>query len=241
MNPKFETYYNYLIAENQKYNLTAITEREDVFAKHFEDSLAGADLIPNGASVLDIGAGAGFPSVPLKIVRDDITVTMLDSVGKKVDFLNRLVGILELEGIEAIHTRIEDYRLGNREQGIGNSGGLGSNNSQKLSSKSYPLIPKHDIVVARAVASLNILCEYALPFVKVGGSFVAYKAVGVEDEIKAAQNAIKILGGKIAQVKQVSLECKGEKLERNLVVVTKVADTPPKYPRSGNKPRLQPL
>ena len=239
MNQKFETYYNYLIAENQKHNLTAITEREDVFVKHFEDSLAGADLIPAGASVLDIGAGAGFPSVPLKIIRDDITVTMLDSVGKKVDFLNRLVGILELEGIEAIHTRIEDFEM------------CGTPKTASPTELSCVVEddcrgrrlrrPAFDIVVARAVASLNILCEYALPFVKVGGSFVAYKAVGVEDEIKAAQNALKILGGKITQVKQVSLECKGEKLERNLIVVTKVADTPPKYPRSGNKPRLQPL
>jgi len=215
-NERFEKYYDYLIAENHKYNLTAITEREEVFVKHFEDSITAVDLIPNGANVLDVGAGAGFPSVPLKIMRDDIIVTMLDGVGKKVDFLNRLSKLLSLNGIEAIHTRVEDF----------------------VSSGSRL---KYDVVVARAVASLNTLAEYALPFVKTGGVFIAYKASGIDDEIKNAQNALDILGGKITQIKPVVLQCKGEQISRNLVAITKIAETPSKYPRKGNKPRLQPL
>jgi len=213
MHKKFETYYNYLIAENQKYNLTAITGREEVFVKHFEDSLAGIDLIPEGASVLDIGAGAGFPSVPLKIVRPDITVTMLDSVGKKVDFLNRLVGLLGLNGITAVHTRIEDFVIR----------------------------PVFDVVLARAVAPLNTLAEYALPFVQIGGVFIAYKASDIDDVIKSAQNSLNILGGKVTQIKKAVLNYNSEKIQRSLIVITKTTETPPKYPRKGNKPRLTPL
>jgi len=220
MDKKFETYYNYLISENQKYNLTAITDMEEVFVKHFEDSLTAADLIPHNASVLDIGAGAGFPSVPLKLVRDDITVTMLDSVGKKADFLNKLIGLLKLERIKAIHVRVEDYMTAKTNP---------------------PTRPEFDIVTARAVAPLNTLAEYALPFVKIGGKFIAYKSSEIDNEINNAQNALKILGGKIIKTKHVTLLCKDEKINRSLVVVAKISETPPQYPRKGNKPRLQAL
>jgi len=250
MDKKFEIYYNYLISENQKYNLTAITDREEVFAKHFEDSLTAVDLIPYGANVLDIGAGAGFPSVPLKIVRDDIPVTMIDSVRKKIDFLNRLIELLELKDINAIHTRAEDFHPLRchceepSDEAIPRTERKCSN--QEIASSQAPrndigARALFDVVLARAVASLNTLAEYALPFVKTGGVFIAYKTADIDDEIKNAQNALNILGGKIIQTKKIALQCKGEKIKRNLIVITKIADTPLKYPRKGNKPRLYPL
>jgi len=215
-----ETYFNYLIEQNKIHNLTAITDRDEVWVKHFEDSLAAADLIPRGAKVLDIGAGAGFPSVPLKIKREDINVTMLDSVRKKVDFLNNLVELLGLSDIKAIHTRIEDFIP-----------------SLRGKAEAIPCKDIYNVCVARAVAKLNVLCEYALPFVKVGGIFIAYKSVEIDKELEEASNAIKILGGELKEIKDYSLKFG----ERKLIVIKKTKPTPPEYPRGGNKPRLKPL
>ena len=212
-NFKFELYYNYLTEQNKIHNLTAITEREDVWTKHFEDSIAAADIIPSGAGVLDIGAGAGFPSVPLKIVRGDIVVTMLDGVKKKAEFLNGLIKLLELDGITAAHGRVEERRAAAAQDNF-------------------------DVSVARAVARLNILCEYALPFVKIGGIFIAYKSSDIDGELAEAQNALKILGGEIDNIKEYTL---GGGIKRKLVIIRKARQSPDKYPRGGNKPRLKPL
>lgn len=207
---EFSQYYDLLIEWNNKFNLTAVTERDQVELLHFKDSILPIDLIPEKSSVLDVGSGAGFPAIPLKIVREDISVTMIDSVNKKVTFLNEVIKTLGLKNIEAQHKRIEDIEKSK----------------------------KYDVVTSRAVAPLNVLCEYCLPFVKKGGFMLAYKAVGVEEELKEAKKAIEILGG--GEEKIIIRELSPE-IKRAFVIIKKIKDTPSSYPRGGNKPRLKPI
>lgn len=206
----FNRYAEMLRERNEKINLTAITEPEEVKVKHFLDSCSAAELLPGGASVLDIGSGAGFPGLPLKIVRPDLTVTLLDSVNKKVAFMNDVVAELKLSGVTAVHARIEDF----------------------------PHKGEYDAVVSRAVAELSTLAEYALPFVKIGGAFIAYKSEKAESEAEAAASAITLLGGRIREIREAFV---ATGLTRKLIVIDKIAPTPPKYPRGKNLPRLKPL
>lgn len=206
----FNRYAEMLRERNEKINLTAITEPEEVKVKHFLDSCSAAELLPGGASVLDIGSGAGFPGLPLKIVRPDLTVTLLDSVNKKVAFVNDVVAELKLSGATAVHARIEDF----------------------------PHKGEYDAVVSRAVAELSTLAEYALPFVKIGGAFIAYKSEKAESEAEAAASAITLLGGRIREIREAFV---APGLTRKLIVIDKIAPTPPKYPRGKNLPRLKPL
>lgn len=206
----FDRYAEMLTERNEKVNLTAITDPDEVRVKHFTDSLAAIDLIKTGATVLDIGSGAGFPGIPLKIARDDISVTLLDSVNKKVAFMNDVIADLGLKNIEAVHARIEDF----------------------------PHKGEFDVAVSRAVAELTTLAEYALPFVKVGGTFVAYKSEKAEAEAAAAGNAVALLGGRLREIREVNV---APGLTRKLIVVDKIDPTPLKYPRGKNLPRLKPL
>ena len=206
----FDRYAEMLTECNEKVNLTAITDTDEIRVKHFTDSLAAIDLIKTGATVLDIGSGAGFPGIPLKIARDDISVTLLDSVNKKVAFMNDVIADLGLKNIEAVHARIEDF----------------------------PHKGEFDVAVSRAVAELTTLAEYALPFVKVGGTFVAYKSEKAEAEAAAAGNAVALLGGRLREIREVNV---APGLTRKLIVVDKIAPTPSKYPRGKNLPRLKPL
>lgn len=206
----FNRYAEMLRERNEKINLTAITEPEEVKIKHFLDSCSAAELLPGGASVLDIGSGAGFPGLPLKIVRPDLTVTLLDSVNKKVAFVSDVVAELKLSGVTAVHARIEDF----------------------------PHKGEYDAVVSRAVAELSTLAEYALPFVKIGGAFIAYKSEKAESEAKAAASAITLLGGRIREIREAFVAAG---LTRKLIIIDKIAPTPPKYPRGKNLPRLKPL
>lgn len=206
----FNRYAEMLRERNEKINLTAITEPEEVKIKHFLDSCSAAELLPGGASVLDIGSGAGFPGLPLKIVRPDLTVTLLDSVNKKVAFVSDVVAELKLSGVTAVHARIEDF----------------------------PHKGEYDAVVSRAVAELSTLAEYALPFVKIGGAFIAYKSEKAESEAEAAASAITLLGGRIREIREAFVAAG---LTRKLIVIDKIAPTPPKYPRGKNLPRLKPL
>lgn len=206
----FNRYAEMLRERNEKINLTAITEPEEVKVKHFLDSCSAAELLPGGASVLDIGSGAGFPGLPLKIVRPDLTVTLLDSVNKKVAFMNDVVAELKLSGVTAVHARIEDF----------------------------PHKGEYDAVVSRAVAELSTLAEYALPFVKIGGAFIAYKSEKAESEAEAAASAITLLGGRIREIREAFVAAG---LTRKLIIIDKIAPTPPKYPRGKNLPRLKPL
>lgn len=206
----FDRYAEMLTERNEKVNLTAITDPDEIRVKHFTDSLAAIELIKTGATVLDIGSGAGFPGIPLKIARDDISVTLLDSVNKKVAFMNDIIADLGLKNIEAVHARIEDF----------------------------PHKGEFDVAVSRAVAELTTLAEYALPFVKVGGTFVAYKSEKAEAEAAAAGNAVALLGGRLREIREVNV---APGLTRRLIVVDKIDPTPLKYPRGKNLPRLKPL
>lgn len=209
---KFERFYELLISYNEKFNLTGITKKEEVEYKHFIDSLAGVEEIKG--EVLDIGAGAGFPSVPLAIVREDCSFLMIDSLNKRIEFLKTVIDELKLKNIQANHCRAEELK--------------------KKTEK------KFDSVVVRAVAKLNTLCEYSLPYLKTGGKLIVYKSE-TEEEIKEAKNALAILGGKIERVAEKDFILNGEKFKRNLIIIKKERETPKKYPREGNKPKLEPL
>ena len=209
-------YEKILLECNEVMNLTAITEHEEVLEKHFLDSitLLLSKKLTEGCSLIDIGAGAGFPSMPVKIVREDINLTMLDSLNKRVNFLNTVVENLALKEAKAIHFRAEE-------------GG-----------KNKDLREKFDVATARAVADLAVLAEYAIPFVKTGGYFVAMKGNAPEEEINGAKKAIKEMGGQIEEVKEVILP---SGINHCLVIIKKIAPTPSKYPRKAGKPSKEPI
>ena len=210
---KLEAFYNLVVEENKKFNLTAITEKNDFAVKHILDSCLPHTMLPQNAKVIDVGAGAGFPSIPIKIIRPDLNLTMLDSLNKRVNFLNDCVSKLNLKNATAVHFRAEDYAAKNREG--------------------------FDVAIARAVASLETLSEYCLPFVKVGGSFVALKGSSYKEELQKANFAINILGGRVEEIQNINLEeVDGERANIN---IKKVKPTPSKYPRGKNQPRLKPL
>lgn len=211
---KLEKFKNFLLEYNQKVNLTAICGEKEVYIKHFYDSILPQEYFFEGAKVVEIGSGAGFPSLPLKIVRDDLNFTLIESTGKKCTFLNEAVDKLELSGVQVLNIRAED-------------GGRMEN-----------LREKFDISVARAVARLNVLCEYCLPFVKVGGRFIAYKG-DCGEEIEESKNAVKILGGEIEKIEKYSLPENGGK--RTVILIKKVCATPLLYPRGRGLERKKPL
>jgi len=200
-------YSEMLVQWNEKINLTAITDPEGISVKHFFDSIYPFSLVdlPKGSTLIDVGTGERFPSCPVKIWRDDIKITLLDSLQKRITFLAQLSDSLSL-GATCIHSRAED---------------LG---------KSAEFREKFDFATARAVANLADLCEYCLPFVKVGGKFLALKGSGADEEIKQAKDAVKLLGGKITQTTEYTLP-NGD--GRTLVVIDKVSATPDKYPRTS--------
>lgn len=214
---QFLTYFEMLVEWNKKMNLTAITEYEEVMKKHFVDSLSltqAFDLSDN-LSLIDVGTGAGFPGLPLKIVFPNLKITLLDSLNKRVQFLNAVIEELGLQDIEAVHGRAEDF------------------------AKENLLREKFDLAVSRAVANLTTLSEYCLPFVKVGGSFISYKSEKAADEIDQAKKAIFLLGGNLE--KQIELHLPDSDIYRNLVVIEKKAASPKKYPRKAGLPAKEPL
>lgn len=213
---KFETYAQLLVMWNEKINLTAITEPDEICEKHFLDSVLPFKMwgrLCENAKIIDVGTGAGFPSCPLKIMRNDVQITLLDSLNKRINFLKSVSDELALEAV-FVHGRAEEY----------------GNNAE--------FREKYDIATARAVANLTELCEYCLPFVKVGGYFVALKGQSGEAEVDVARNAVKILGGKIEEVTPYNLP-NGD--GRVLVVIKKIAKTPPKYPRNKGQMKKKPL
>ena len=209
---KFEIYYKELVEYNEKVNLTAITEKEEVFIKHFYDSGLSINYIPQGAKVVDVGTGAGFPGVPIKVLKQDIDLHLVDSLNKRIVFLDYLKSKLSLT-YNTYHARAEEFCAKYREQ--------------------------YDICVSRAVAKLNTLAEYCLPLIKVGGKFIAYKSADIEQEIIESQNAIKILGGEIEEIKKFNLP--NNMGSRCLVIIKKIKNTNKKYPRNKNLPKLKPL
>ncbi len=207
---KFEKYYNLIDFYNSKFNITAITEKNEVYLKHFTDSILGAEFIDG--DFIDIGSGGGFPAIPIKILKPDLKVTLIEATGKKCEFLKEVVEELDLKDVNVIFGRAEEL----------------------AHDKNFR--EKFDFVTARAVAALPSLSEYCIPFLKVGGKFVAFKA-DAESEIKESENAIKILGGKIEEVKKFDLAGN----LRTLVIVKKERQTENVYPRPNAKIRKKPL
>ena len=215
---QFLDYYELLVEWNSFMNLTAITEFDEVVTKHFVDSISlvkAVDLSKKNVSVIDVGTGAGFPGVPLKIVFPDMKVTLLDSLSKRVKFLKEVIHVLELENIDAIHGRAED------------------------AAKSVDLRENFDFCVSRAVANLSTLSEYCLPFVKIGGMFVSYKSEKIAEEMKDAKRAVFILGGEF--FKQVEFTLPDSDIYRNLFLIEKKKVTPIKYPRKAGLPSKEPI
>ena len=211
---KFSAFSALLKEYNQKFNLTSITADEEIKYKHFYDSLYGAELFGKNARVAEIGSGGGFPSIPLKIARPDLSFTLIESTGKKCEFLKIVVKELSLDGVEIVNARAEEI------------------------AKDLRYREAFDVCCARAVARLNTLAEYCLPFVKKGGSFITYKGDG-EEELAEAKKALQILGG--GEVRSVSYDLPEGYGKRRLIAVTKEKNTPALYPRGHGKERTKPL
>ena len=212
---QFRIYYEMLVEKNKVMNLTGITEWDEVLEKHFLDSISiiRAIDISQNIFVLDIGTGAGFPGIPLKIAFPNLQITLADSLNKRVLFLQEVIDSLKLEGIEAIHGRAEDLAR----------------------DKKYR--EQYDLVVSRAVANLSTLSEYCLPFVKIGGQFISYKSGDIEEEVVASKSAVFLLGGKIKDTVKFEL---GES-SRSFVLIDKTKGTPKTYPRKAGTPSKKPL
>ena len=218
---QYERYYEMLVEKNKVMNLTAITERDEVCLKHFIDSIAICekmpDLLSKPLSVIDVGCGAGFPGLPLKILASNIDLTLYDALRKRIDFLQEVIDeILPTdEKIRAVHGRAEE---GGRNQSMRDS---------------------YDLAVSRAVSRMSVLAEYCLPFVKVGGYFVAYKSDEIDEEIKEASNAIDKLGGTVERIERLTLP--GGEIKRSFVFVKKIKPTPKAYPRKPGTAAKDPL
>lgn len=213
---QFQIYYEMLIEKNKVMNLTAITEKKEVIRKHFLDSIAilkYEDL--SVKKVIDIGTGAGFPGIPLKIMRPDMELTLLDSLNKRILFLNEVVEALKLENVNTIHGRAEDYAHNSDYRG------------------------QYDYVVSRAVANLATLSEYCIPFVRVGGCFISYKSGNMEEELKNSKNAIFLCGGKYIKIEKFILP--DSDMERSFIFIEKMQNTAKQYPRKSGIPSKNPL
>lgn len=211
---QFYQYMQLLLEWNEKMNLTAITQPQEILTKHFIDSISVVPYIKEEDKILDIGTGAGFPGIPLKIVLPQNSFTLLDSLNKRIHFLQEVVEQLKLENIEAVHGRAEEFCKEDRREG-------------------------YHIVVSRAVAKLNVLLEYMLPFTKVGGKCICMKALEIEEELEDAKKAIEILGGTIEKVEEITLE--DTDITRKIVIVKKIKETPKKYPRKAGTPNKEPI
>ncbi len=208
-------YMNMLIEWNEKVNLTAITEPEEIIIKHFIDSMTISKYIKEGANMIDVGTGAGFPGIPIKIIRQDVNVTLLDSLNKRIKFLNEVISSLELEDIIAVHGRAEEF---------------GTDIEYR---------EKFDIATSRAVANLSTLSEYLMPFIKINGYNISMKGSEVSKELEEAKKAIKILGGEIEKIE--AFELPNTDMNRNIVVIKKQNFTPKKFPRKAGTPSKEPI
>ena len=217
MKQKFDKYYELLIEWNKVMNLTAITDYNEVLIKHFADSISLGKYMDlnNVESVIDIGTGAGFPGIPLKIVYPNIKLTLLDSLNKRIRFLDTVIDTLQLKDVQTLHGRAEDF-------------------AKKGFHREH-----YDLAVSRAVANLAVLSEYCIPYVKKEGYFIPYKSGTIQDEVDQAQNAIKTLGGTIEKIKKFTLA--QSDIERSLVFIKKTNNTPGRYPRKAGTPTKEPL
>ncbi|OYQ66085.1 16S rRNA (guanine(527)-N(7))-methyltransferase RsmG [Aerococcus sp. 1KP-2016] len=215
---QFNRYFELLVEWNEKINLTAITERDEVYLKHFYDSLTVAMHVPmtgENYRLVDVGSGAGFPSIPLKIALPDLDITIVDSLNKRIHFIEEVVKELGLEGVHAYHDRAETFGQNPQFRG------------------------QFDFATARAVARLNLLAEFCLPLVKKQGQFLAMKAQSADEEIEEAKNAIAILGGKFLE--DIQFDLLEDAGQRHILRIEKAKETPNKYPRKPGKPAKSPL
>lgn len=212
---KLYNYMNLLLEWNEKINLTAITDEKEIILKHFIDSFTINKFINSGDIMLDIGTGAGFPGLPIKIIRPEVDVFLMDSLNKRINFLNEVIELLQLKNIEAFHSRAEEMAKNNKFR------------------------EKFDVVTSRAVAKLNILLEYMLPYTKIDGKCLCMKGPNIEEEIKEAEKALKILGGEIEKIEKIILP--DSNIERNIIIIRKKSPTPLKYPRKAGMPTKEPL
>ncbi len=214
---RFILYRDLLKQWNQKINITSIEDDEEIYLKHFIDSvlLLNKDNINENKKIIDVGTGGGFPGLPLKIMNNNYKLTLLDSLKKRIDFLQEAANVLNLTDVKFIHGRAEDF---------------GQNKEHR---------ENYDICVSRAVAPLNVLCEYCIPFVKMGGYFAAYKSNIISQEITNSDNAIEKLGGKLKEIKEISIP--GTDIIRKIVIIEKVKATDKRYPRKAGKPTKEPL
>lgn len=214
---KFIKYMRLVQEWNQKINLTAITEDEEFIKKHFIDCIKAfkSDELKNAKTLIDVGTGAGFPGLPIAIMREDLNVTLLDSLNKRINFLNIVINELGLKNVVTIHSRAED------------------------GARKKELRENFDIATSRAVANMTVLSEFCLPYVKVGGHFVALKGPAIDEELKDSRNALGVLGGKLKQV--IELEIEDTDLKHNIVVVSKEKECPKSYPRKAGIITKKPL
>ncbi len=212
---KFYDYMNLLVEWNKKINLTAITEEKDIILKHFVDSLTVLKYIKDNKNIVDVGTGAGFPGIPLAIMNDSLKITLVDSLNKRINFLNEVCSKIKLKNTKAIHSRAEE---------------LGRDNNYRES---------YDIAISRAVSNLTVLAEYLLPLVKVGGKIICMKGPDIEEELKQAKSAIDILGGKFERCDNFCLP--KSDISRNIIIINKIKETPKKYPRKAGTPVKTPL
>ncbi len=213
----YDLFYKYMkevLLWNEKINLTAIKEEKEFIIKHFVDSLTIKSIISEKSKVIDVGTGAGFPGIPLKLALENIDITLVDSVNKKVMVLNSIIEKLNLKKVEAIHTRVEDiaHKTNYRE--------------------------KYDFATSRAVSNLTTLSEYLLPLVKIGGKVICMKGPNINEEMENSKNAIKKLGGRIDSILSIHID---DDIERNIIIIDKVSETPNKYPRNSGLPLKKPL
>ena len=202
-----------LVEWNEKINLTAITEPKEVILKHFVDCITILKYIPKDAKIVDVGTGAGFPGIPLNIMESRPNYTLVDSLNKRINFLNEMIDELELENINTVHSRIEDFAKNNKES--------------------------YDVATSRAVASLNVLLEYLLPLVKVGGICICMKGSNIQEEVQNSKKALEVLGGKIESIEEIVLP--DSDITRNIIVVRKIKNTPNKYPRKAGMASKDPI
>lgn len=216
---KFQKYMNLLIERNKNINLTAITDKDEIVLKHFVDSLTISKYIVDNSKIIDVGTGAGFPGIPLKIYNESLDITLLDSLNKRINFLNDVIEMLNLNKIRAVHSRAED------------------------AAKNPDYRERFDIATSRAVANLSTLVEYLLPFVRVNGICICMKGPNVDEELSRAKKAIEVLGGRIEQVDNLKLAADDAEndLERNIIIIRKVRKCSNKYPRKAGMPSKEPI
>ena len=212
---EFYKYMNLLLEWNEKINLTAITEPNEIILKHFVDCGTILKMLDNNSKIIDLGTGAGFPGIPLKILNKELDITLMDSLNKRIIFLDEVIKNLKLDKIKTVHSRAEDLaRI-----------------------KEYR--ERYDIVLSRAVANLPVLLEYTLPFLKKGGRCICMKGPNIDEEIKNAQKALKVLGGEIEKIDTIVLP--NSDITRNIITIKKIAQTPKQYPRKAGKPSKEPI